>query len=1155
MRKLAKKTFIIVLLCLMIMGLASCKKSDSDRADTYYAYRDGVKQDNEWIKLGKDKWSDSSGGNGRLEEKDGILYGYTEASGKEDVLFFGSVMNGVFEYSFDGENWGAYYADGSNAGNKNPDPHMKDDSEKDVEYTRGGVSGNAKAIGNADASGDYLYFGSYPQTLVMDDALIGVLTSEAGALPTSENSQAWTSYNYYIEGSDEESFMWYIDLSYDGKKYRGVYFTDYRPWNTMTVSDDSNDRTYQDDNGYYKSTDTQTNIYWFKYEPIKWRILSEENDEALILCDMIIDSQDYYYSDMDRGWCSELYERHILGYNGTGVNIKYDDCNPFGMIAGDFGEIDSLTKHTTKTASDSTIDAFNSLSELFAAFMVNFEIPTDGTEYIPFISSDALDDYTSFYNAALELYNGSLVSFTKNVSNDLSGSAVIGANHPYTMAFGTDISPELINFQTVIANLFGFSSKTEFMNYAKNLASTYSQYRTDVANSTTVNEALENGCFYTTNGSFVFPIAVKNKLSSTVLAYVILDTSGFVSVWVNDITAALWATNFNASYHTDSIINNELYCKNILFITGPDLTRSAVIGVNHPYTMAFGTDVSPELINFQTVIANLFGFSSVSDFMDYAQDLADTYAEHRTNIANSLTTNKALENGCFYTTNGSFVFPIAVKNDLSSKVLVYLILDNSGLVSVWVNDITAALKATNFNSSYHTGNIVNNELYCKNILFVTGPNVYANNYKYSTIREWLNEAFYNTAFTDNEKELIQTTTVDNTAKSTNPDTFTTEFNNGTNEYACSNTQDKVFLLSEQEATSSMYGFNAFVGLAEREILRDDEIGFTVKYDDCNPFGVISGDFGGIVNFSKHRQEPTSNSIIDAFDSLSELFATFIKKDKEDNDYDAYYTDLYNNALAIYNNNSLIAFTKNVSNNNSKKSAIIGIDNDYSKVGSEVPKKIDLVTVIANMFGFRYKTEFTNYAKELTKLFVQYRKNIMNGKVGNEELVNGYFYTANASFVFPIAVKNELSSTVLAYIFLTYNPPKDTSEDDSYSVYVWVNDITAVLWATNYNNDSYHTDSVIENELYCKNLLFIPNYCRYDMVRQKKNTDYAKCQGAWTNTSSGYNEVGTGYWMLRSPVCNLPDNLQLVSNIGHAFQNNYVYYTDGGVVPALRITLG
>ena len=89
-----------------------------------------------------------------------------------------------------------------------------------------------------------------------------------------------------------------------------------------------------------------------------------------------------------------------------------------------------------------------------------------------------------------------------------------------------------------------------------------------------------------------------------------------------------------------------------------------------------------------------------------------------------------------------------------------------------------------------------------------GQTVYPNNYEYSDIRAWLNEVFYETAFTELQQAIIETTTVDNSARSTNPQNNATAFNSGTNTYACANTQDKVFLLSEQEVTNSAYGFNA-----------------------------------------------------------------------------------------------------------------------------------------------------------------------------------------------------------------------------------------------------------------------------------------------------------------------------------------------------------
>lgn len=136
--------------------------------------------------------------------------------------------------------------------------------------------------------GATIYFGSYPQSMVSDSALISTLNGLAGTLPTSSNSRLWTSYGYYISGS-VSNYMWYIDIENDGERYRGVYFTNYRPYYTTYSSWSGN--SYQDDNVY--STNT---VYWFKYEPIKWQILEEKDGKAFLLCDIAIDSQNYYIS-------------------------------------------------------------------------------------------------------------------------------------------------------------------------------------------------------------------------------------------------------------------------------------------------------------------------------------------------------------------------------------------------------------------------------------------------------------------------------------------------------------------------------------------------------------------------------------------------------------------------------------------------------------------------------------------------------------------------------------------------------------------------------------------------------------------------------------------------------------------------------------------
>ena len=138
--------------------------------------------------------------------------------------------------------------------------------------------------------GDTYQIGTYPQSKVTDATLLSTLNAASGTLPTSENSQKWTDYGYYISGS-VSSYMWYIDVANATDEYRGVYFTSYRPSRTTITSSS----TYQDDNGY-----TTSSVYWFKYEPITWRVLDVQSNRAFFMADLVLDSQDYHYSTSDR---------------------------------------------------------------------------------------------------------------------------------------------------------------------------------------------------------------------------------------------------------------------------------------------------------------------------------------------------------------------------------------------------------------------------------------------------------------------------------------------------------------------------------------------------------------------------------------------------------------------------------------------------------------------------------------------------------------------------------------------------------------------------------------------------------------------------------------------------------------------------------------
>lgn len=156
---------------------------------------------------------------------------------------------------------------------------------------------------NPDENGEYVLFGSYPQSEVKDDSVKSALAQKAGDLPQNGNNGKWTSYKYYYakplgdgttETSNEIDFMWYIDISYNGEQYRGVYFDKYRPaaalgsYNVLKDGKTEQVICSQTKNRYYVE-----NVYWFKYEPILWKIIQNKDSKAQLLCMTALDCQPY----------------------------------------------------------------------------------------------------------------------------------------------------------------------------------------------------------------------------------------------------------------------------------------------------------------------------------------------------------------------------------------------------------------------------------------------------------------------------------------------------------------------------------------------------------------------------------------------------------------------------------------------------------------------------------------------------------------------------------------------------------------------------------------------------------------------------------------------------------------------------------------------
>ena len=161
----------------------------------------------------------------------------------------------------------------------------------------------APSFNSSYKQGDIIEFGMYPQTLVTDEEL----TEE---LSWYIEEAEWQSLGWF-RGTGKAGTMYetdtgmFCDIDYYGEKYRAVTFSEHRAYETFSNPTSS----YQAPLGY-----TPGNIYYFKYEPVKWRVLDPAN--GLLLAVDILDAPaysnyaypgtpedgdtstlDYYYSD------------------------------------------------------------------------------------------------------------------------------------------------------------------------------------------------------------------------------------------------------------------------------------------------------------------------------------------------------------------------------------------------------------------------------------------------------------------------------------------------------------------------------------------------------------------------------------------------------------------------------------------------------------------------------------------------------------------------------------------------------------------------------------------------------------------------------------------------------------------------------------------
>lgn len=149
--------------------------------------------------------------------------------------------------------------------------------------------------------GDHIYFGYWPQTLERDENVIAKLNEIAGKPPLPRDKE--NPYNW--ESHEGTTYMWQKIVIYNGTKYLGVQMNDYRASGVYSL------RSYIMENGYFTGE-----VYWFKYEPIKWRILTTSGNSAFIMSDIALDSFSLQ-PDRYQGFYNEKYGVFRTDQNGN----------------------------------------------------------------------------------------------------------------------------------------------------------------------------------------------------------------------------------------------------------------------------------------------------------------------------------------------------------------------------------------------------------------------------------------------------------------------------------------------------------------------------------------------------------------------------------------------------------------------------------------------------------------------------------------------------------------------------------------------------------------------------------------------------------------------------------------------------------------------
>ena len=165
---------------------------------------------------------------------------------------------------------------------------------------------------------DCVWFGSYPQSEVTE--------KDGDIYNALKNATGWDGNN---------------DITIGNAKYRRLKGED------ATYSTSSSSPYYNWNNDY-------NTYHYFKYEPIKWRVLSVDGNDALLLADVALDDQRYNLNRKSVTWATSSIRSWLNGY-GASANEPQKDYSHKNFLNAAFSSEEKNAIKTTNVINDNNI--------------------------------------------------------------------------------------------------------------------------------------------------------------------------------------------------------------------------------------------------------------------------------------------------------------------------------------------------------------------------------------------------------------------------------------------------------------------------------------------------------------------------------------------------------------------------------------------------------------------------------------------------------------------------------------------------------------------------------------------------------------------------------------------------------------------------------